>query len=171
MSLFVAFYSKILFRNIFIKGGSQTLIGLSAEFPINTNIVNGNKLRYIYGMTQYVPYDICYAIYDPEALKSRDVKVYLDDDLYITSQIANNIESHLSITPNKIGEIEIDINVNGSVYTILSTVNKSSIGIYEITNPILNLRSRGRVNVPDIEKNSVWEYNNYTSTFSLVRKS
>jgi hypothetical protein len=162
----VKFYSKTLFRNIFIKGCPQTLIGLSTEFPINTDIVHGVKLDRIYGMTQYVPYDICYAIYDPNAAKSSDVDVYLNDALYMTSQTSNNTVSYLSIISDKIGYTEIDIHVNGSVYTINSDVNQSSIDIYEITNPVLNLRSRGRVNVPEIENNATWESNGYTSTFT-----
>jgi hypothetical protein len=84
----------------------------------------------------------------------------------MTSQTSNNTVSYLSIISDKIGYTEIDIHVNGSVYTINSDVNQSSIDIYEITNPVLNLRSRGRVNVPEIENNATWESNGYTSTFT-----
>lgn len=160
------FYSQTLFRNFFVKGNQETLIGIATELPIGINPVNGNVLNELYGFTQYVPYNIRYGIYNPKNTVSNAVNVYLNSELYTTLNISNGAESTISIIPNKIGDTTIDIRVNDSVYEVNANISKSSINIYEIgSNLALDLKAFGRINEPNIDNNASWTYNNYSSTF------
>lgn len=162
------FYSQTLFRNFFVKGGNETLIGIATELPIGIDPVNEVLLSNIYGITQYVPYNLRYAIYNPANLSSNNVHVYLNSELYTTTNIANGSESSLSLILNEYGNKNIKISVNGSIYPTIANVTKSSIDIYEITsNLALDLRAFNRKNDPaDESKNAVWEYKNIKSKFS-----
>ena len=162
------FYSQTLFRNFFVKGGNETLIGIATELPIGIDPVNEVLLSNIYGITQYVPYNLRYAIYNPANLSSNNVYVYLNSELYTTTNIANGSESSLSLILNEYGNKNIKISVNGSIYPTIANVTKSSIDIYEITSNLsLDLRAFNRKNdSADESKNAVWEYKNIKSKFS-----
>lgn len=160
------FYSQTLFRNFFVKGSPETLIGIATELPIGVDIIKSNVLDRLYGFTQYVPYNIRYAIYNPANLASNPVNVYLDSELYSSANISNGSESVLSIIANKVGNTTIDIRVNDSVYNINTDVNQSSINIYEInSNLVLDLKAFGRINESNVDNNKIWTYKDYSSTF------
>ena len=139
------FYSQTLFRNFFVKGGSETLIGIATELPIGVDPVT--ELTQLYGLTQYVPYNLKYAIYNPANTVSNEVSIYLDKELYTIDSASNGKESNLALVVNESGNHSIKISVNGSVYNLSTDVIKSSIDIYEITsNLTLDLRAFGRNN-------------------------
>ena len=157
------FYSQTLFRNFFVKGGSETLIGIATELPIGVDPVT--ELTQLYGLTQYVPYNLKYAIYNPANTVSNEVSVYLDKELYTIDSASNGKESNLALVVNESGNHSIKISVNGSVYNLSTDVIKSSIDIYEITsNLTLDLRAFGRNN--QLVDRDSWTYKNITSSFN-----
>lgn len=158
------FYSQTLFRNFFVKGGSETLIGLAAELPIGVNPIQSKTLTHLYGLTQYVPYNLRYAIYNPANAASNDVSVYLDSELYAATNATNGSESIIALSVNKSGDKTLKISVNGNMYSVITDVAKSSIDIYEISSNLsLDLRAFGRNNL--LSDKDQWVYKNITSTF------
>lgn len=114
--------------------------------PIGVEPVKSVLLDKLYGMIQYVPYNLRYAIYNPADAAINTVQIFLDKDLQLTTNITNNVENNASIVCNKFGNIPVKININGKTYEMLSEVAVSSIGIKEIDNAKLNLRAFGRDN-------------------------
>jgi hypothetical protein len=158
------FYSQTLFRNFFVKGGVGTLVGVAAEIPIGVNPVKGTVLPQLYGLTQYVPYNLRYAIYNPDNLVSNTVNVYVGSELYTTTNATNGLESVISLVINESGNKTIKISVNGNIYTIIGDVNKSSINIYEISSNLsLDLRAFGKNNL--LSDKDSWTYKDIVSTF------
>ena len=160
------FYSQTLFRNFFVRGDSETLVGVAAELPIGVDPVI--ELSQLYGLIQYVPYNLRYAIYNPANTVSNEVSVYIDKELYTTDNAVNGSESNLAIVVNESGNRVIKISVNGSIYTLSTDIIKSSIDIYEITSNLsLDLRAFGRSNdLNNTDNNSKWDYKGVTSSFN-----
>lgn len=156
------FNSQTFFRNFFIEGVKDTVIGIATELPIGVEPVKSVLLDKLYGMIQYVPYNLRYAIYNPADAAINTVQIFLDKDLQLTTNITNNVENNASIVCNKFGNIPVKININGKTYEMLSEVAVSSIGIKEIDNAKLNLRAFGRDN--DTLKES-WIYGDYSTEF------
>ena len=157
------FYSQTLFRNFFVRGGSETLIGIATELPIGVNPTM--ELSRLYGLTQYVPYNLRYAIYNPANTVYNEVSFYLDKELYTTDSASNGNESNLALVVNESGNHTIKISVNGSIYNLSTDVIKSSINIYEITSNLsLDLRAFGRNN--QLVDRDSWIYKNITSSFN-----
>lgn len=141
------FYSQTLFRNFFVRGGSETLIGIATELPVGVEPVTSIILPQLYGLTQYVPYNLRYAIYNPSDAISNEVSIYLEKELYTIDSASNGNESNLALVVNESGNRTIKISVNGSIYNISTKVEESSIDIYEITSNLsLDLRAFGKNN-------------------------
>lgn len=136
-----------MFRNFFVKGGSETLIGVATELPVGVEPATSIILPQLYGLTQYVPYNLRYAIYNPSDAISNEVSVYLEKELYTVDSASNDNESNLALVVNESGNHAIKISVNGSIYNISTNVEESSIDIYEITSNLsLDLRAFGKNN-------------------------
>jgi hypothetical protein len=142
------FNSQTFFRNFFIEGVNDTVIGVATELPIGVEPVTSIQLDKLYGMIQYAPYSLRYAIYNPTNAARNTVQIYLDKELQITTNITNGVENTASFVCNKFGNVPIKIDINGNVYEMVSDVAVSSIGVKEIDNAKLNLRAFGRENDP-----------------------
>jgi hypothetical protein len=160
------FNSPTFFRNFFVAGGDEPLIGLAAELPIG-NIETGTTLSKLYGLTQYIPYNLRFAIYDPEPKSSNDIDVFINNKKYITTNAINGVEEQLTIELNDSGDATIQLKLYDSTYDLVAEVAPSSINISEIPTDVLNLRASGRNNLANQD---VWTYTNkkgetITSTF------
>lgn len=95
-------------------------------------------------MVQYVPYNIRYAIYNPEGAASNVVQIYLNNKLYNTTNISNNSENTISVISDKFGNIPIKITIDNVEYSFNTEVSVSTMNVREIEGAVLNLRSFGR---------------------------
>lgn len=100
----------------------------------------------LYGMIQYVPYNFRYAIYNPSNSATNTVQIYLNNEVQVTTNIANGIENTASLMSGEFGNIPVKITVNGVSYEVISDTSVSTIGVKEISDAKLNLRSFGRDN-------------------------
>lgn len=100
----------------------------------------------LYGLIQYVPYNLRYAIYNPTESAINTVQIFLNNELQLTTNIVNGVENNSSIMSGEFGNLPIKIVVNGSEYVMNSEVAISSIGVSEIADAKLNLRSFGKDN-------------------------
>lgn len=157
------FSSQTLFRNFFVEGATDTVIGVATELPIGIEPVKSNVVDKLYGIIQYVPYTVKYAIYNPSNVAVNTVQVYVDDEVQATTNAVNGVENYASIMSGVFGNVPIKITVNDSVYEMESETAVSSIGVSEIADAVLNLRAFGKDN--NALDKEVWTYNNYSTTF------
>ena len=106
------FYSQTLFRNFFISGVDETIIGIATELPVGVEPVKSNVLDRLYGMIQYVPYNLRYAIYNSKDLQPIQYR-FLNNELQLTTNIVNGVENNSSIMSGEFGNLPIKITVNG----------------------------------------------------------
>lgn len=158
------FYSQTLFRNFFVLGVEKTIIGIAAELPVGVEPIKSNVLDRLYGMIQYVPYNLRYAIYNPSESATNAVQIFLNNELQLTTNIVNGVENNSSIMSGEFGNLPIKITVNGVDYEMTSDTSISTIGVSEIANAKLNLRAFGRDNGA-IDRES-WTYGDYSTTFN-----
>lgn len=157
------FSSQTLFRNFFVSGVNKTIIGIATELPVGVEPVKSNILDKLYGIIQYVPYNIRYAIYNPTNAVNNTVGIYIDNELQITTNIVNDVENRASIISDTFGNLPIKITVNDAAYELNSEVAVSTIGVSEIPDAKLNLRAFGRDNKA-LDYDS-WVYGDYSTTF------
>lgn len=158
------FKSQTLFRNFFISGVDKTIIGLATELPIGVEPIKSNITDKLYGMIQYVPYNLRYAMYNPNESATNIVQIFLNDELQLTTNIVNGVENNSSIMSGEFGNLPVRIVINETSYNVSSDISVSSIGVSEIADAKLNLRAFGRDNGA-IDRES-WTYNNYSTTFN-----
>lgn len=158
------FYSQTLFRNFFVSGVDGTIIGVAAELPVGVEPVKSNVLNRLYGMIQYVPYNLRYAIYNSTESAINTVQIFLNNELQLTTNIVNGVENNASIMSGEFGNLPIKITVNGVDYEMTSDTAISTIGVSEIADAKLNLRAFGRDNGA-IDRES-WNYGDYSTTFN-----
>lgn len=157
------FTSQTLFRNFFVSGLEDTIIGIAIELPVGVEPVRSTVLDRLYGMVQYVPYSIRYAIYNPNEAATNIVQIYLNNELKLTTNITNGIENNSSIMNSEFGNLPFKISINGVDYEMISETAVSTIGVKEITNAVINLRAFGKDNSA-LDKDS-WTYGNYSTAF------
>lgn len=158
------FYSQTLFRNFFVSGVDETIIGIATELPVGIEPVKSNVLDRLYGMIQYVPYNLRYAIYNPSESSTNTVQIFLNNELQLTTNIVNGVENNSSIMSGEFGNLPVKITVNGVDYEMTSDTAISTIGVSEIADAKLNLRAFGRDNGA-IDRES-WTYGDYSTTFN-----
>ena len=158
------FSSQTLFRNFFVEGVNETIVGIATELPIGIEPVKSTIIDKLYGIIQYVPYNIRYAIYNPTNAATNIVQVYVDGDVQISTNITNGVENTASIMSDSFGNVPIKIVVNGVEYSMGSDTAISTIGVSEIADAKLNLRAFGKDNGA-IDRES-WTYGDYSTTFN-----
>lgn len=158
------FYSQTLFRNFFVSGVDGTIIGVATELPVGIEPVKSNVLDRLYGMIQYVPYNLRYAIHNSKGSTTNTVQIFLNNELQLTTNIVNGVENNSSIMSGEFGNLPIKITVNGVDYEMTSDTAISTIGVSEIADAKLNLRAFGRDNGA-IDRES-WTYGDYSTTFN-----
>ena len=158
------FYSQTLFRNFFVSGIDGTIIGIATELPVGVEPVKSNVLDRLYGMIQYVPYNLRYAIHNSKGSTTNTVQIFLNNELQLTTNIVNGIENNSSIMSGEFGNLPIKITINGIDYEMTSDTAISTIGVSEIADAKLNLRAFGRDNGA-IDRES-WTYGDYSTTFN-----
>ena len=158
------FTSQTLFRNFFIKGGDETLVGIATELPIGIEPVNSNVLDKLYGLIQYVPYYLRYAIYNPSDSASNLLKIYVNNEVQITTNIVNGVEGASTIMCSDFGNVPLKIEVNGVIYSFDTDTSISTLGVSEIGDAKLNLRAFGKDN--NSGDRTSWTFGDYSTTFS-----
>ena len=157
------FESQTFFRNFFVEGLDKTIVGIAAELPIGVDPVNSNILDKLYGMIQYVPYTIRYAIYNPSESATNTLQILLNDEVHVITNIVNNREGSSSVMCSSFGNVPVKIIVNGVSYDLISNTAVSTLGVKEIGDAKLNLRAFGKDN-DSLDRDS-WTYGNYSTTF------
>lgn len=160
------FYSNILYRDLIVVTGANNnpIIAVSATIPVDNDIITSGNLQ-LFGITQYIPYELNFAVYNPSSTASTDAVIAVDGKVEATIQTHNNEVTTYSLRPTDYGVKSLTITSGTTVYTIGMNVSKSSTSLEPVTDGLqLDLMALGKSN-NDVNKEE-WVYGLYSATFS-----
>lgn len=161
------FYSRIMYREfmVFTRANSNSMIAVATEFPLGAPLIGEDESLRLYGVSQYIPYTLRVAVFNPTYASVTPLEVYLDDILQTTLSMQNGkaVEYELAVT--SFGENTLRLQTDTVSYEIPMDVEKSSTSIEEITQGLfLALSATGKTN-SSADRN-VWKYGSYLTQFS-----
>ena len=165
------FYSNILYRDLIVYTGANKnpIIALAATIPVGNDIITSGNLQ-LYGITQYIPYDLTFAVYNPSNAASTDAVIAIDV-IAIDGKTETTIQTHngevgtYSIRPTEYGVKNMTITAGTTIYTIGLNITKSSTSLEPITDGLqLDMTALGKSN-NDVNREE-WVYGLYSATFS-----
>lgn len=160
------FYSNILYRDLLIdvKTNTNPIIGVATEIPVGRDIVIGDQLT-LYGITQYVPYTLRFAVYNPTGAAVTPTEIYLDNVLQANIDSKNGEEETYALRSSSYGDRLLKLVARNTEYNITLKVDQTDITIDEITDGlVLSLQALGRSN-SDANRDK-WTYGSYETTFT-----
>lgn len=160
------FYSNILYRDLIVVTGANNnpIIAVSATIPVGNNIITSGNLQ-LFGITQYIPYELNFAVYNPSSTASTDAVIAVDGKVEATIQTHNNEVTTYSLRPTDYGVKSLTITSGATVYTLGMNVSKSSTSLEPVTDGLqLDLMALGKSN-NDVNREE-WVYGLYSATFS-----
>lgn len=155
------FYTNTLYREIIVNNGdtSANAVAVAAEIPHSHGIVSESNPLALYGIEQYIPYEIRFA-----TRKTGNVSIYLGDVLTGSVVSSAGVESRYGVTSNKSGTLTVRFSVDGVDRDIPASVNGTTLDIEEIENGLsFDFRAIGKSNT-SLDKDS-WSYGEYTGSF------
>lgn len=160
------FYSDILYRDLMVYtgAGNEPIIAVSAVFPVGSDIITTGDLQ-LYGIQQYIPYDLVFAVYNSRNVSGTEAQVLLEGKVDATVITHNNEVSVYSLRPLEYGVKSLVIRCGNTEYPIGLNITKSSTTLEPIVNGlVLDLQSIGKTNNDaDREK---WAYGDYSTQFT-----
>lgn len=160
------FYSNILYRDLIVVTGANKnpIIAVAATIPLGNDIITEGNLQ-LYGITQYVPYELTFATYNPTNVASTQAVIAIDGKTEATIVTHNHEVAKYSLRPASFGVKTVTITADPTVYTIGMNIAKSSTFLEEITEALqLDLQALGKSN-NDADKEE-WQYGLYRTTFN-----
>ena len=158
------FYSDIIYHDLIVITGANKnpVIGVSAIIPVGNDIVTGNLQ--LFGITQYIPYELNFAVYNPQTVASTNATVAIDGNTVSVVQTHNGEQAIYSLRPDEYGLKTLTITAGETVYTVALNITKSSISLAPITDGLqLDLMALGKSN-NDVNREE-WLYGLYSATF------
>ena len=160
------FYSNTIYHDILIYTATNDspIIGVSTVIPVGKDIIAAGKGLQLYGIQQYVPCDIQFAVYNPR--KSEITTGITIDEKKEGSIIAQNGNVNVySIRSTKWGLKTMVITAGEAEYTIGLNIEKSTTSLEPIEDGlIMDLIATGKSN-NDSDKDS-WKSGDYSTTFT-----
>ena len=160
------FYSNILYRDLIVVTGvnKNPIIAVSATIPVGNDIITSGNLQ-LYGIIQYIPYDLTFAVYNPSSVASTDVVIAIDGKTEAAIQAHNGEVAAYSVRPTEYGVKSMTITTGTTIYPIGLNITKSSTSLEPITDGLqLDMMALGKSN-NDANKEE-WAYGPYSATFS-----
>ncbi len=162
------FYSPTAYRDFMVHtaGNSNNLAAVAFDLPLNVDPITDGRAR-LYGITQYEPYNLRIAIFNPSYAASTPVEIYVGDNdtaLAVLS-MSNNTVVHYSLVLTTPGSATITLVAYGITYTIPATVEETSTSLEEITQGLtLDLRAIGKSN--ESADRDRWTYKEISTAFN-----
>lgn len=159
------FYSQTLYRDFMVYKveSIKEIIAVAITLPIGQEIITEDNLT-ITGITQYIPYEIRFATFNPSASTS-NVQILVDDVVVANVSSNNGEENTYSILQTTSGSKTLKIRTDSSEYVIPIEVDKSDTALTEITEGLqLDLQAIGKSN--NSADKEIWEYGSYSTTFN-----
>lgn len=155
------FYSRVLHRDIIIENS-----GIDDKTPIIALSYDKEDIKdTTVSLSQYLAYDLVFAIHNPYNPVSTEVGVFLGETKVTTLSVQNGLVNTYSVVPTETGKTTIKVVALEKVYTLDVFVTENSMGIGEITADLeLGFSAVGRSN-SEYGKET-WEGNGYTATLT-----
>ena len=155
------FYSRVLHRDIIIENS-----GIADKTPIIALSYEKEDLKdTTVSLSQYLAYDLVFAIHNPYNPVSTEVGVFLGETKVTTLSVQNGLVNTYSVVPTETGKTAIKVVALEKEYTLDVFVTENSMGIGEITADLeLGFSAVGRSN-SEYGKET-WEGNGYTATLT-----
>lgn len=160
------FYSNILYRDLAVVTGANKnpIIAVAATIPVGNDIITTGNLQ-LYGITQYIPYSLTFAVYNPTNVAATDAAIAINGKTEATIQTHNGTVTTYSLRPSTYGVKTVTITAGVTIYTIGLNIAKSSTSLEEITEALqLDLMALGKSN--DDTNREEWAYGVYSATFT-----
>ena len=158
------FYSDVLYRDVIVDRGedSNPIIAIGTIIPSGEPIVTDSAR--LYGMTQYVPYNLQFTVYNPRLIGGTETKLLLGSTELAVLSASNGTVNTVGLRAPSYGSQDLTIIAGETVYNLIAEIAQSSISIEEITAGLeLDLQAIGRTN-NDVNKDD-WSYSSYNSSF------
>lgn len=155
----VRYYSRTLYYDFAVSGGTDVLVLMQSELPVGTVVSDTLTLK----AEQYKQTTFQYAVYDP---RSREQSVIIKQGKTTIAQqtTRNGLLNSVSYTPSDSGEQTITI---GETYSFTLSVAQSTSGFLKATEGLAyEFLAKGRSNT-DSDK-SVWQSGDATVKFQGV---
>lgn len=161
------FYSHILYREFIVVGSTTSAPRIAVKGTIldgeNGLVRSGSRITFNM-LTQYVPYDLTMAVYNPSA-STTSVDVKLDGTSVATVQVENGREAVYTITPMTSGNHTLTLKAGSTTASYSMVVAETTMNIHEITdNLVLDYSAVGKTNA-----DRTWSYGSYTGTFHNIK--
>ena len=158
-------YSDQLYIVVILDVGESDapIIPIYKVIPSGQPIVTG--FMKLYGMTQYIPYNLQFSVYNPTNASFTNTSIVLGDKEVATVAAANEYVYNIGLRAPESGTHMLTIVAGDTTYSFVVEVEPSSLSIEEIAAGLqLNLQAIGRTN-RDVNVDS-WEFNDYETEFS-----
>lgn len=160
------FYSETFYRQFMVqtKGNDKVLIAFAVKLPVGESVdfIEGLTLK---GITQYTPFNLQLAIFNPTYAATTPIKVLINDELNATLSMSNGTVVNHSLIITSYGDTTIKFQSPNSFVGLKAEVEKSSTTLEEITQGLsLDLQAIGKSNA-SADYNS-WKYNDITTAFT-----
>lgn len=160
------FYSETFYRQFMVqtKGNDKVLIAFAVKLPVGESVdfIEGLTLK---GITQYTPFNLQLAIFNPTYAATTPIKVLINDELNTTLSMSNGTVASHSLIITSYGDTTIKFQSPNSFVRLNAEVEKSSTTLEEITQGLsLDLQAIGKSNA-SADYNS-WKYNDITTAFT-----
>lgn len=165
------FYSKLIYRDVIIhddmSSNQNVIITVGTEFPVGVEPLTSTTNLTLYGVTQYVPYKLQFAVYDPKFTATIPLEIYIDGNKVTTINMSNGVVETYDFVVTGYGSKTIKLKTSTSEYNISTEVEKSTTALEEIIDGlVLNLSAVGKSN-NSVDKDK-WTYGDITTTFENV---
>ena len=160
------FYSDIIYHDLIVITGANKnpIISVSAIIPMGNDIITSGNLQ-LYGITQYIPYELNFAVYNPSNAAYTDTVIAIDGKISGQIQAHNGEMCVYSFRPDEYGVKTLTITAGATVYTLGLNVSKSSINLAPISEGLqLDLSALGKSN--NDANREEWVYGLYSTKFS-----
>ena len=158
------FYSDTLYRDVMVYTGANTdpVIALSATLPSSMGIITGDLT--LEGATQYIPYVIGFAVYNPMGA-AVDVVIAVDGVTQATVTAESGVVNTFSYVATTAGSKTITFTAGTTVRDASLNVDESDNTLEEITDALeLDLQAIGKTNASS--DRDQWEYGGYSTVFN-----
>ncbi len=165
------FYSKLIYRDVIVydnmSSNQNIIIAVGTEFPVGVEPLTSTTNLTLYGVTQYVPYKLRFAVYDPKFTATIPLEIYIDGNKVTTINMSNGVVETYDFVVTGYGSKTIKLKTASSEYNISTEVEKSTTALEEITDGlVLNLSAVGKSN--NSSDKDKWTYDDITTTFENV---
>ena len=160
------FYSDIHYRELIVYTGTNedNITAIALTIPAAQGIITDGNIK-LYGVTQYIPYNVRFAVFSPKNLAIIPVTLNFNDVQVSYINAINNKENIYTLVTSDFGDKVLSIITESSVRNIPIEVSKTTMKLGEITSDLaFDFSAVGKTN--DSKDYNKWSYKTYKGTFT-----